>query len=381
MKDAVLQTKAKAALAAEPFVSVFRIETEVDEGVITVRGSVDNYAQKDRVEELLTSLKGVNAVANQLTVGDAESTDILDDGDYVTSLSDEEVQDLQERIPHLGSAQLAVDPNKIKVDVTNQGLVHLGGELPSNRHRQQMETILWRIPEVSYVINRVEAPDDEIEGTVVEQPGLLSRAAATIKFKAGLISESTVRRPLNVGSEVHGDVVVLSGDVDSYLAKEWVIEYAKQVYPGLEIADDMTVGQELDPDQIIGDTRVDARAVPNEPTKDDNDDPTPQMRAFPGMPYAGSFAQGGMVSGGAGAVIPMKKLTNAGRTDAKTEVLGAIEAEASLEPSDFSVHVTTEGTCLLMGRVKSEQEARRIEELALEVRGVDHVMDFLEISS
>lgn len=378
MRDAVLQTKAKAALAAEPFVSVFRIETEAHDGVITVRGSVDNYAQKERVEELLSSLEGVTAVANQLHVGTADSTDILESGDFVASLSDEEIHDLQERIPHMGSAQLAVDPSDIKLDITNSGIVHLGGDLPSENHKQRMETILWRIPEVSYVVNRIEVKDDAIEGSVVEQPGVFSRAAAKVKFKTALVNDGLVRRPFAVGSEVQGDLVILTGDVDNYLIKDRVVEHGQQVYPGFEIADQLTVAKDAKPEDVAGSTEPGATVQPPDTdTADKPDYEAPRIKAFPGIPHAGSFAQGGMVSGG--PAVPIKPLSETGQSDAKREVMAAVDADTSTKPEDLGVHVTSDGVCALTGRVQDEQEARRIEELAYDVRGVNYVVDFLEI--
>jgi hypothetical protein len=71
LTDGWLWVKAKGALAGVDDLRDSTINVDVDNSVVTLRGSVDNAAQKAKAEATAKALDGVKSVKNQLTVGAA----------------------------------------------------------------------------------------------------------------------------------------------------------------------------------------------------------------------------------------------------------------------------------------------------------------------
>jgi Tfp pilus assembly major pilin PilA len=68
LNDAWLWTKARFDLAAEDDLRDSTINVDVDNGVVTLTGTVASAAQKTRAEQSVKSLDGVKSVKNQLKV-------------------------------------------------------------------------------------------------------------------------------------------------------------------------------------------------------------------------------------------------------------------------------------------------------------------------
>ena len=71
MDDASVQSHIDAALAADPALAKLDVSTLVENGKVTIVGSVRSAELKQRVERTIRSLKGVVAVDNQLVVNEA----------------------------------------------------------------------------------------------------------------------------------------------------------------------------------------------------------------------------------------------------------------------------------------------------------------------
>lgn len=68
LNDAWLWTKARFDLAAEDDLRDSTINVDVDNGVVTLTGTVASAAQKTRAEQSVKALDGVKSVKNQLKV-------------------------------------------------------------------------------------------------------------------------------------------------------------------------------------------------------------------------------------------------------------------------------------------------------------------------
>ena len=66
--DAGIRGKIKAKLAADAVLKVLRIEIEVKDGVVTLKGSVESEAQAENVEKIAKGTEGVKDVMNNLEV-------------------------------------------------------------------------------------------------------------------------------------------------------------------------------------------------------------------------------------------------------------------------------------------------------------------------
>src|SRR5215210_8013258 len=71
LTDGWLWVKTKGALAAVDDLHDSGINVDVDNSVVTLRGTVDNAAQKSKAEATAKGIDGVKSVKNQLTVGAA----------------------------------------------------------------------------------------------------------------------------------------------------------------------------------------------------------------------------------------------------------------------------------------------------------------------
>ena len=68
LKDGWLWVKTKGALAGVDDLRDSTINVDIDNAVITLRGTVDNAAQKTKAEQTAKAIDGVTSVKNQLTV-------------------------------------------------------------------------------------------------------------------------------------------------------------------------------------------------------------------------------------------------------------------------------------------------------------------------
>ncbi len=66
--DAWLMTKVKTTLLFHSSVSATQTEVEVKDGIVTLRGTVDNLAQKELTTEYARDVEGVKDVNNEMTV-------------------------------------------------------------------------------------------------------------------------------------------------------------------------------------------------------------------------------------------------------------------------------------------------------------------------
>jgi len=66
--DSAITTKVKSAMIAEPTLKALQINVDTKNGVVTLAGSVDSQAMKDKATEVTQSVTGVKSVDNNLSV-------------------------------------------------------------------------------------------------------------------------------------------------------------------------------------------------------------------------------------------------------------------------------------------------------------------------
>lgn len=69
LSDAGITASIKAALAADPALSAWKIDVSTDRGVVTLRGPAADAAARDRATVLAQAPAGVQSVNNELAVG------------------------------------------------------------------------------------------------------------------------------------------------------------------------------------------------------------------------------------------------------------------------------------------------------------------------
>lgn len=70
LSDAAITTKINAVLMAEDDLSALDIGVETEQGVVTLRGTVDNDAQIELAEKTVEDLEGVKSVNNELVASE-----------------------------------------------------------------------------------------------------------------------------------------------------------------------------------------------------------------------------------------------------------------------------------------------------------------------
>jgi len=66
--DSVITTKVKSLLAADDFLKSFQIGVETFKGIVQLSGSVNSQKAIDKAVEIVSSVKGVKSIKNDLIV-------------------------------------------------------------------------------------------------------------------------------------------------------------------------------------------------------------------------------------------------------------------------------------------------------------------------
>ncbi|PZR31030.1 MAG: ornithine aminotransferase [Azospira oryzae] len=194
MKDnADLQKDVQEAISWEPLLTAAQIGVTVKDGVVTLTGTVDNYAKKMQAEDAAKRVAGVKAVVEKIEVqlGNWGKTT---DGEIATEVIN--ALNWNPKVPD----------DKVKVQVED-GWVTLEGELSWNYQREAVRNSIVNLMGVKGVSNYVKIKpesQDAVETTQIERA--LDRDwsvnADTIKVR------------------VSGTAVTLSGTVNSPYQKE-----------------------------------------------------------------------------------------------------------------------------------------------------------------
>jgi len=211
--DTDVQTDVLDEFVWDPEVEAAEVGVEVDDGVVTLTGTVDSYAIKLAAERAAQRVDGVRAVANDLSVRGPlthNDTDIAQD-----------VADALER-------NVAVPLNQVEVTVQN-GKVTLRGEVSWAYQRTAAVNSVRYLRGVRDVINQIQ----------IKQPKV-----SAVEVKNGI--EQALRRAAELDADrirvrTEDGHVTLSGMVRSLAEKQeaafgaWRAKGVTQVTNNLEI--------------------------------------------------------------------------------------------------------------------------------------------------
>ncbi|HLG95785.1 MAG TPA: BON domain-containing protein [Bryobacteraceae bacterium] len=114
-----------------------RIRVRVENGWVTLEGTVDSPDQKEAAGTALAELSGIRGVDNLISVHPA-----LD------------AEEIRRRIEVALRASPAIEDRNILVEVTNDKVV-LHGEVRSSSEREEAEKIAWSMPGVADVADHI----------------------------------------------------------------------------------------------------------------------------------------------------------------------------------------------------------------------------------
>ncbi len=209
--DAEIQRDVLEELRWDPRVEETEIDVNVDDGVVTLTGTVTSWARRVAARDAARHVGGVLDVANAITV---ETPEHLDRGD----------PELADAVRRTLAWDVFVPDDRIVSTVTN-GSVTLEGTVETLMQRDAAERALRNLTGVKAVVNRI----------AVQTPaGINEHVAGAIERALERRAERQARR---IRIAVHDGVVTLTGTVSSWAERRSVLGAARST-PGVHAVED-----------------------------------------------------------------------------------------------------------------------------------------------
>lgn len=214
--DLLLQQRVIDALEFEPSVDAAHIGVSVRQGVVTLSGHVDSFAEKFAAERTVRQVKGVMAVAEELEVHLPSDK----------KLGDDEIAARAMRLLHW---DVAVPADRVTIKVEH-GIVTLEGTVDWRFQRAEAEYDVRKLSGVRGVVNAIAVAPRVLTADVQDQ------IRAALERNAELEAH-------RVTITVTGGKVTLSGKVNAWTERE-AIERAAWSVPGVtEVEDRIELGR------------------------------------------------------------------------------------------------------------------------------------------
>ncbi len=125
--DPQIRTDVVEALASDPAADSYELDVDVEDGRVTLSGTVESFEEKDLSSIVAKGVKGVQGVSNLVTV------------DYETDRPDHEIEsEIERRL----ETDVKVDEMLMDVEV-DEGVVSLSGTVGSAAEKTRAETDAW----------------------------------------------------------------------------------------------------------------------------------------------------------------------------------------------------------------------------------------------
>lgn len=212
--DTSIQKDIIEELKWEPSINHEHIGVEVDEGIVTLSGTVPTFIEKQNAEVAVQRVAGVKAIV--------EKIEVKLPGSLVR-----EDQEIAKAIINQFQWSSLIPKDQIKAKVSN-GWVTLSGEVVWEYQRKAAEKLVKELTGVKLISNNI-----------VIKPKLI---AADLKDKIEkALLRAAVRESKQIDIEVQGSCVTLSGVVRSF-AEMRAVEGAAWGAPGVtEVQDNLRV--------------------------------------------------------------------------------------------------------------------------------------------
>lgn len=190
--DSQLQQDVSAELQWEPSVHAARIGVEVKDGVVTLAGQVDSYAEKWNAQHAAQRVAGVKAMTTELKV-------------HLTGLSKRTDADIAEAVENVLEWTSPMPAGAIQVMVEG-GWVTLSGDVDWQYQRQAATDSVRTLMGVTGVSDQISI-----------KPSLFSVTATAVKSDIeAALKRSSIADAQTISVAVHGSDVTLSGTIHSW---------------------------------------------------------------------------------------------------------------------------------------------------------------------
>lgn len=203
--DSELKKEVLSELLWDPHVSEAKVGVSVNEGVVTLTGHLDSYAEKVAARRAAERVNGVRAVAVEL--------DVIPQGSH--QRSDTEIA---LAVEHALGWSTSVPQDRVKVTV-ERGWVTLNGELDWNFQRRAVERMVRQLKGVIGITDNIALK------------ALPIPAQLTDRIQDALTRQA-MREARRIEVTVDGSVVTLNGHVHSW-AERIAAEGATWSAPGV----------------------------------------------------------------------------------------------------------------------------------------------------
>lgn len=216
-KEINLQSEVIAELTWDDRVDVRNIDVEVDEGDVTLTGTVPTYSQKHAAELDAWIISGVRSVDNRIKIEFPEDFEVPSDSQIRANVE-----------ASLMSNSL-VDSTKITVKVA-AGVVNLEGTQETYYEKAKAEDIALDVRGVIDVRNQI---------TVVPSESLTDEAIGDTIISR--LRRSAFVNAENVNVTVQNGIVSLSGKVDGWSAYKIALDSARFTTGVIDVIDNLRI--------------------------------------------------------------------------------------------------------------------------------------------
>lgn len=150
-RDAWIDGKLEGSYLLNGELNNFRIDTDVENGNVTLNGTVRSEAHKELAGEIASNLEGVGTVSNNLVVGEEGDAYADNERDFSTRFFD---MTTTVGLKSNFALNSELEAHEIDID-TNEGVVTLEGEVQSEAAKMLAEEIASGYDHVSRVDNKL----------------------------------------------------------------------------------------------------------------------------------------------------------------------------------------------------------------------------------
>lgn len=209
-----LQKDVRDAIKWEPLLANAEIGVSAKNGVVTLLGTVDNYAKKSQAEDAAKKVSGVKVVIEQIDVK------------MLSSIFSPDDNDLAREILNAFKWNMEIPEDKIQITI-EKGWITLEGEVQWNHQKEATAAIVQKMVGVKGVLNNITIKTETIDQ--IEKIAIESALARNWSIKEQ-----------DIQVEVSDNTVLLTGTVGSWYERD---EAERQAWkaPGVELVDNELV--------------------------------------------------------------------------------------------------------------------------------------------